>query len=187
MSSTDERPAGLPTAGGPVFLVVGKVRRPHGVHGEVVAEIYTDFSERLIPNKAIYLGEKHVRLVISSQRPHNEGLLIGFEGVSSPEQAGHYRNKILSIAASEESEIHKGNFCFHEILNLEVIDEMDTLLGVLTEILKTGANDVYVVKNLAGRELLIPAIPEVVLKIDLDKKTMQIHLLPGLADKELKN
>ncbi len=168
-------------------MVVGKVRRPHGVHGEVVAEIYTDFPERISLKKAIYLGEKHVKLVIASQRPHNEGLLLGFEGVTTPEQAGRYRNQILSIAASEASELPEGEYYFHELLDLEVVDVAGNPLGTLTEILETGANDVYVVTDSAGRELLLPAIPEVVLDVDLDAKTMKVSLLPGLVDEEGKN
>jgi 16S rRNA processing protein RimM len=187
MSGAKQRPAGPPTAGGPAFLVVGKVRRPHGVHGEVVAEIYTDFPERLSPKKAIYLGEKHGKLFIASQRPHNEGLLLGFKGVTTPEQAGRYRNQILSIAASEASELPEGEFYFHKLLDLEVVDEAGNPLGTLTEILETGANDVYVVTASAGRELLLPAIPEVVLDVDLDAKTMKVRLLPGLVDEEGKN
>ncbi len=182
MSGAKERPAGPPTAGGPAFLVVGKVRRPHGVHGEVVAEIHTDFPERISLKKVVYLGEKHVKLVIASQRPHNEGRLLGFEGVTTPEQAGRYRNQILSIAASEASELPEGEFYFHELLDLDVVDEAGNLLGILTEILETGANDVYVVTDSAGRELLLPAISEVILNVDLDAKTMKVHLLPGLAE-----
>jgi 16S rRNA processing protein RimM len=184
MSGAKERPAGTPTAGGPAFLVVGKVRRPHGVHGEVVTEIYTDFPERLSLKKTIYLGDKHLKMVIVSQRPHNEGLLLGFEGVTTPEQAGRYRNQILSITASEASELPEGEFYFHELLDLEVVDVAGNSLGTLTEILETGANDVYVVTDSAGRELLLPAISEVVLDVDLNLKTMKVRLIPGLVHEE---
>ena len=180
MPAAKKKPAGLPAAGRPAFLAVGKVRRPHGVHGEVVVEIYTDFPEHLNPKKAIYLGEKHVKLVIASQRPHNEGLLLGFEGVTTPEHASRYRNQFLSIAASEASELPKGEFYIHELLDLQVVDEAGNLLGTLTEILETGANDVYVVTDATGSELLLPAIPEVVLDVDLEDKTIKVHLLPGL-------
>ena len=187
MYGAKERPAGPPTAGGLAFLVIGKVRRPHGVHGEVVAEIYTDFPEGVSPKKSIYLGETHVKLVIASRRPHNEGMLLGFEGVTTPEEAGHYRNQILSIAASETSELPEGEFYFHELLDLEVVTVAGNSLGNLTEILETGANDVYVVTDSAGRELLLPAISDVVLDVDLDARTMKVRLLPGLVDEEGKD
>jgi 16S rRNA processing protein RimM len=184
MSGAKEQPAGPPTAGGPDFLVVGMVRRPHGVHGDVVTEIYTDFPERLTPKKTIYIGEKHVKLTISSQRHHNEGLLLGFEGVTSPEQAGLYRNQIISIAMADASELSEGEYYFHELLNLEIVDEAGNHLGKLTDILETGANDVYVITDTSGHELLLPAIPEVILNVDLGARIMSVHLLPGLIGNE---
>lgn len=183
MTGSKDRLAGLPTAGGPDFLVVGKVRRPHGVHGEVVAEIYTDFPERILPRKTIFLGEKHTKLVIATRRQHNEGMLLGFEGIVSPEQAGLLRNQVLSISISEVADLPEGSFYHHELINLQVFDDAGYALGILKEIIQTGANDVYVVINSFGHELLLPAIPDVILQIDLDAKKMKVHLLSGLLDK----
>jgi 16S rRNA processing protein RimM len=181
MAGIKEQLADLPFTGKPAFLVVGKVRRTHGVHGEVVIEIYTDFPDSLMPKKIIYVGEKHEELTISSLRPHNEGLILAFDGISTPEQAGRFRNKILSIKISEAHRLPKGEFYFHELIEMDVVDENGILLGKLTEILKTGANDVYVVTDNSERDLLIPAIPEVVLSVDLNLKTMKVHILPGLT------
>jgi 16S rRNA processing protein RimM len=178
-----EQPASLPTAGGVEFLVVGKVRRPHGVRGDVVVEIYNDSPEGLAPNRSIFIGENHVRMIIARRRKHNEGLLLGFEGVSSPEQAGRYRNQILSIAVSEMPVLSKGRYYFHDLIDLRVIDESGKDLGTLSEILETGANDVYVVKTSNGKDLLLPAISDVVMKVDLVAKYMQVRLLSGLKNK----
>ncbi|MGZ6347334.1 MAG: ribosome maturation factor RimM [Anaerolineales bacterium] len=182
MPRDKEKSAGPPTAGGPAFLVVGKVRRPHGVRGDVVVEIYTDFPEKLIPEKVVFLGERHDKLIITRRRLHNEGLLLGFEGVSSPEQAGRFRNQMVSIASTETPELPVGQYYFHELINLKVVDEDGNILGKLTEVLETGANDVYVVHNSNGHELLIPAIPDVLLSVDLALKTIKVHLPPGLDD-----
>lgn len=184
MSIGKEQPAGSPTAGGPAFLAAGKVRRPHGVHGEVVVEIYTDFPETLQPKKIVYLGEKHLRLVLAGQRPHNEGLLLSFEGVTSPEDAGRFRNQTLYVAASDSPELPEGEYYFYELFDLDVLDESGERLGRLTDIVETGANDVYVVTGEDGNDLLLPAIPEVVLDVDLEAKTMRVHLLPGLVEPE---
>jgi 16S rRNA processing protein RimM len=184
MPKVTKKPADPTSAGKPAYLAIGKVRRPHGVHGESVVEIYTDFPERLSPNRVVYIGEEYVKLVIASKRPHNEGLLLGFEGITTPEQAGRYRNQVLSISATEVSDLPEGEFYFYELLDLEVIDETDNSLGILTEILETGANDVYVVTDGTGHELLLPAIPEVVLAVDLDAKIIKVHLLPGLIEDE---
>lgn len=182
MPGTKERPAGAPTAGGPAFFVVGKVRRPHGVHGDVLVEVYIDSPEGLIPKNEIFLGKKHLKLIIARRRRHNEGLLLGFEGINTPEQAGRYRNQILSLVASETPQLPKGRYYYHELIDLKVVDEFGNDIGTLTEILETGANNVYVVKNISGREILIPAIHDVVLNVDLVSKIMIVRLLPGLAD-----
>lgn len=184
MSADRQRPAGSPTAGGPAFLEVAKVRRPHGVQGEMVVEIRTDFPERLRPGKTVYVTPENKPLTITSRRSHNEGLLLGFSGVTTPEDAARYRNRILCISASDAHELETGEYYFHDLLGLDVTDESDRRLGALTEILETGANDVYVITDDAGAEILLPAIPDVILEVDLKAKKMKVHLLPGLVNDE---
>jgi len=182
MSGRAERPAGSPTAGEPDFLAIGKVRRPHGVRGDVLVEIYTDFPEHLRVHKIVCAGENHLPLTISRRRLHNDGLLLAFEGFSTPEEVGRFRNQILYIAQADAPELPVGEYYRYELLGLEVEDETGKPLGTLTEIMQTGANDVYVVTDEAGAELLLPAIAEVVLDVNLVAKTMRVHLLPGLLD-----
>ncbi len=182
MSSQLERPAGSPQSGEPAFVAVGKIRRPHGVRGEVVVEIYTDFPERLKPKKELFVGEKHERLIIRSVRPHNEGLLMGFETYETPEGVGRFRNQILYVPVKSLPPLPDGQYYFHQLLGLTVFDESGQLLGELTEVLETGANDVYVVTSSAGAELLLPAIPDVILNVDLEGHRMIVHLLPGLLE-----
>jgi 16S rRNA processing protein RimM len=182
MPGAKGRPAGPPSAGGSAFLIVGKVRRPHGVHGEMVAEIHSDFPDHFKPKQVLYVGENHFKVLISSQRLHNEGMLLGFEGIDTPEQAGKFRNQILSITASQAPVLPKGEYHHYELLGLEVIDPEGNTLGKLTEILVTGANDVYVVTEENGGELLLPAIPEVIQHIDMDSRKMEVRLIPGLVD-----
>jgi len=177
-----ERPAGSPAAGEPAFLAVGKVRRPHGVAGDVLVEICTDFPERLKSNSTVYAGEKAFPLTISRQRFHNDGVLLAFDGFTTPEQVGRFRNQILYIKSADAAELPEGEYYFHELIGLSVTDETGEFLGEVTEIVQTGANDVYVVTNGAGRELLLPAISEVVLDVDLVSKSMKVHLLPGLLE-----
>ena len=182
MTGRAERPAGSPAAGEPAFLAVGKVRRPHGVVGDVLVEIYTDYPKRLKPGTKVYLGVKVLPLTICRQRFHNDGMLLAFDGFNTPEQVGLFRNQILYIETTHASELPEGEYYFHELLGLSVLNETGESLGELTEIMQTGANDVYVVTNVAGSELLLPAIPEVVLDVDLVARTMKVHLLPGLVD-----
>ncbi len=182
MSGKKERPAGSLKTGEPAFLAAGKVRRPHGVHGDVFVELYTDFPERLQPKKDVYLGEKHERITIRSQRPHKDGLLLGFDGFDTPEAIGRFRNQTLYVTSADSPELPEGEYYFHELLDLNVFDENETLLGTLTEIIETGANDVYVVTTPSGTEILLPSIPEVVKAVDLEARKMTVHLLPGLVE-----
>jgi 16S rRNA processing protein RimM len=160
------------------------VRRPHGVRGEMVLELYTDFPERLRPKTKIFLGEKHLPMFIGNARPHNEGLLLSIEGIESPEDAGKFRNQIVYVSAKTLPALDEGEYYFHELIGLNVVDEDGNPLGELTDIVETGANDVYVVTDSAGTEILLPAIPDVILSVDLDEQTMRVHLLPGLLEPE---
>ena len=184
MSGRAERPAGSPTAGEPDFLAVGKVRRPHGVRGDVLVEIYTDFPERLQPRKMIYAGERHLRLTISRRRAHNDGLLLAFEGFATPEEVGQFRNQTLYVAQADVPELPEDEYYQYELLGLRVEDETGKPLGTLTEVIQTGANDVYVVTGENGSELLLPAIRGVILDVNMAAKTMRVHLLPGLIEEE---
>ncbi|MCJ7586130.1 MAG: ribosome maturation factor RimM [Anaerolineales bacterium] len=184
MSAASERPAGSPSAGEPALLVVGKIRRPHGVAGEALVEIYTDFPERLAPKTLIFVGAAHQPLTIRKRRPHKDGLLLAFEDITTPEQVGLLRNLMISISAADRPPLPEGEYYHHQILGLSVVDEDGQELGKLAEILETGANDVYVVTRDDGTELLLPAISDVLLDIDLPRKTMRVHLLPGLIREE---
>jgi 16S rRNA processing protein RimM len=174
--------ADSPTANEPAFLAVGKVRRPHGLSGDVLVEIYTDFPERLQTKAVIYAGESHIPLTIRRQRIHNDGILLAFEEFTTPEQVGRFRNQILFIVGTDAVELPEGEFYHHQLLGLSVLDESGEFLGKVTEIIQTGANDVYVVTDEAEKEILLPAIAEVILDVDLDTKIIKVHLLPGLVE-----
>ena len=108
--------------------------------------------------------------------------MLAFDGFTTPEQVGRFRNQILYIDEADAKELPEGEFYYHELLGLSVLDETGEPLGKVTEIMQTGANDVYVVTNEAGREILLPAIAEVILEVDLEFKEMKVHLLPGLVE-----
>ncbi len=171
--------AGSPPTGEPVFLAVGKLRRPHGMHGEMVMDVLTDFPERLKPGRKLLVGDRHLPVQIRSVRGHNQAMLIAFNGYDTPEQAGEFRNQILYASTVEQPPLEEGEYYHHELIGLQVVDERGRLLGDLVEIMETGANDVYVVRPQTGQEILLPAIDEVILEISLEKKSMCVHLLPG--------
>ena len=173
---------GSPANGEPVYLVVGKLRRPHGLRGELLMEILTDFPERLKPRKKVYIGETHHPHTIASRRTHNDGLILGFAGYDTPEQAGELRNQFVYIQAAGLPALPEGEYYHHQLVGLTVVSDEGRTLGKLVEVLETGANDVYIIKDDAGAEILLPAIPPVILDINLDSATMRVHLLEGLLD-----
>ena len=178
----DDGKTGSLQKGEPVYLAVGLLRKPHGLRGDLLLEVYTDFPERLKPGTTIYAGEKYQPLKITRRRPHNDGMILGFEGINTPEDAGRYRATVVFVPTADRPTLPEGQYYHHEIIGLTVLDETGKTLGELVEIIITGANDVYVVKPATGSDILFPALKEVILGVDLSAKTMRVHLLPGLLD-----
>jgi 16S rRNA processing protein RimM len=173
--------SGSPT-GEPVYLAVGFLRRPHGLRGELVMDIHTDFPDRLRAGTKVFLGEQHQSAKLASARPHGTSVLVSFRGLTDPESAGRLRNTWVYVTAADRPPLPDGKVYQYQIIGLRVVTDDGRELGKLTEILATGANDVYVVKAEAGKEVLLPAIPEVILGIDLSNGEIKVHLLEGLIE-----
>jgi 16S rRNA processing protein RimM len=180
MTALTQQSSGSP-AGEPVYLVIGYLRRPHGVQGEMVMDLHTDFPERIKSGRKVLIGEKHQPHTIDTVRPHNDGLLVSFRGVDTPEDVGKFRNQWVYIKASQVAPLPEGQHYQYELIDLDVVDENGTSLGKLVEILETGANDVYIVRDESGKEILLPAIPSVILNLDMDRRLLKVHLLEGLV------
>ncbi len=171
--------SGSPT-GEPDYLAVGFLRRPHGVSGEILMDLITDFPERLKPGRPLYLGDAHTPVTLTHIRAHGKSMLVRLEGMDTPEEAGKYRNTWLFAKTSEVPALPEGQYYQYQLLGLNVLDEEGRSLGVLREILETGANDVYVVTDEAGQETLLPVIPEVVLELKPEEGFIRVHMLEGL-------
>ena len=166
--------------GEPVYLVVGFLRRAHGLRGEIIMDLHTDFPERLRSGRKLFIGNEHKPMSLSGARPHAKGMLVKFTGVESSEEAGQLRNQWVYVKASDVPSLPEGKLYQHQLLGFNVQDESGISLGELVEIIETGANDVYVVRNEAGKEILLPAIPSVILETDAERRVMRVHLLEGL-------
>lgn len=178
----DDRAAGSPPQGEPAFVAVGKLRRPHGVRGEILMEVLTDFPERLTEGMLLYIGNEQRPLRLVKRRYHRDALLVTFEGYETPEAVGEFRNLYVFIPTTELAPLDEGDYYHHQILGLRVVDETGAELGTIVEIIETGANDVYVVRQEGGRDILLPAIDPVILDVNLNSGEMHVHLLPGLVD-----
>jgi len=165
--------------GEPLYLSVGFLRRPHGLRGEIIMDLHTDFPGRMKRGRKLFVGDEYKPVTLENVRPHGNGMLVKIKGVDTSEDAGLYRNQWVYVQ-TKDVPLPEGQHYIHELLGLKVVDENEVSLGELVEIIETGANDVYVVRDDSGKEILLPAIPSVILDLDTGRRLMRVHLLEGL-------
>lgn len=166
------------------FLAVGRVIKPHGVNGEVRVEPMTDQPERFGWLKAIFVGEDKPRRVgVVSARRHGDFVLLKLDGYPTRTEAELLRNELLQVPEDEAIPLEEGEYFLHQLLGLQVVTESGQNLGRLTEVLETGANNVFIIDG-PGGELLVPDIPDVVLEVDVAGGRVVIRPLPGLLADE---
>jgi len=170
------------------YLVVGQIGRPHGIHGEGQVHVFTDFPERLKPGVTLFVGENYKPVKIRSSRWKNQVLLLAFEEYLTREEIETLRHQYLYVRADDRPSLLPGEYYHHQLLGLNVFaHDLESapspqFLGQITEIISTGANDVYVITNDSGKELLIPALESTIVSIDVNQGQMIVRLLPGLLD-----
>jgi len=175
--------SGSPYPGEPEFLAVGKLRRPHGIKGEIIMSVWTDFPERLIPGIKVFIGEGYTVVSINTVRWHRDDILISFENYETREAVGVFRNEEVFVRADDRPPLKDGFYYLHQLLGLRVVEDIDRkMLGTIVEVLETGANDVFVIRPESGKDILLPDIDSVVLNIDFEEGEMRVHLIPGLVE-----
>jgi 16S rRNA processing protein RimM len=175
---------GSPVDGEPVFVAIGKLRRPHGVRGEIVMEVLTEFPERVRTGKTVFVGESRLPLRIRSRRRHQASLLLAFDDLGTPESVQGLRNQVVYVRAEDLPPLPEGDYYHHQLIGLQVVDEHGAVLGPVTELLETGSNDVLVIRRPSGPELLLPVTDETLLEVDLSAGRIRVHVLPGLLSDE---
>lgn len=175
MSTQKRNPAGSPLNGEPVFLAIGRLRSAHGVKGEITFEPWTDFPERIKKGSHLFLGDEHQEVVVTGIRSKDRLLILGLQGYDVRETVNALRNNIVYTQTAKIPALPKGQYYHYQLIGLHAIDEKGSDLGIVREILETGANDVFVIDN-AGKEMLVPMIKEVVLAVDLQSKEIKLKL-----------
>lgn len=152
------------------LITVGVISKPHNLQGTLKIFPITDFPERFLKRKEI-LVENQGRLdlmQITDVSLHQGYILLNLLGIDNLEKAEGLRGAYLKVAESQLETLEKGHYYIYQLVGLQIKDQQGNVIGILEEILKTGANDVYVVKTEAGKEILIPALKKIVKKIDID-------------------
>jgi 16S rRNA processing protein RimM len=166
----------------PVFVVIGKFRRPHGIRGEIVMTVLTDFPDLMKPGQQIYVGMKYHPYQIKTIRAHGSDLLISLEDLPDRTAVEVFRNVMVYMHAEHMPDLPEGDYYSHQLVGLDVFTDENQHLGKVKEILITGANDVYLVEDAQGKEILLPAIEQVILEINQEESRILVHILPGLID-----
>lgn len=167
-------------------MAVGRIVGVHGLNGELRVELHTDFPERFAAGVTVWMGTELVDYAVTGAREHKGMILLTVEGVDDRSTAESLRGEWLFIPEDAAMELPEGDYWVHDIIGLSVVDEEGQVLGRVTDVLQTGANDVYIVAPTEGvnrgRELLIPAIADVIQTVDVAAGLLTIRVVPGLLE-----
>lgn len=163
---------------------VGVITTTHGIKGEVKVFPTTDDPKRFKRLKEVILdtGKENLTLEIESVKFFKQFVILKFKGLETPEEMAKYRQKSLYVTRENAVRLGRDEYFIADLIGLAVYDEENQEIGVLRDVLETGANDVYMIDLKDGRELLLPAIKECVLNVDVETGKIQIHILDGLLD-----
>ena len=164
----------------PGRIAVGRINSPWGLRGHVKVTPLTSNSERLQAGAVLLVRGEPTRILdVVSPRGYP---CIVFEGYEDRTAADVLRGSLIELAEEELPALPEGEYYLHDLVGLTVVDTDGEAIGRLAEVLRTGANDVYLVRREGARDLLIPAIPDVILEVDLGAARMRVELLPGLIE-----
>lgn len=167
------------------LLQVGVITAPHGVHGEVRVFPTTDDAKRFSKLKEVYLQtKKETRLVhIKSVKYQKNMVILGFKEFESMNDVEVLRQCPLLVDRAHAVKLNKDEYFIADLIGLNVKTDLEgEISGKLTDVIQTGANDVYEITLEDGRVFLLPAIADCVLKVDIKSSLMDVHVLPGLLD-----
>lgn len=166
------------------LLQVGIITQTHGIRGEVKVFPTTDDAKRFKKLKEVLLdtGKEKLTLEIEGVKFFKKLVILKFKGYDNINDIERYKGKSLYVTRENAVKLKKDEYFIADLIGLEVFDEEDKLLGVLTNVIETGANDVYAVELADGKELLLPAIKQCILAIDIETRRMKVHVMDGLMD-----
>lgn len=165
-------------------LQVGIISSTHGVRGEVKVFPTTDDVKRFKRLKDVILdtGKENLVLEIEGVKFFKQFAILKFKGYDNINDIEKYRGKSLYVTRENAVKLKKDEYFIADLLGIKVFDEDGGELGILQDVIETGANDVYQIKMTDGRELLLPAIRQCVLDVDIEAGFMKVHVLEGLLD-----
>ncbi len=166
------------------FLRVGVISSTHGIRGEVKVYPTTDDPERFLDLDEVILdtGREHKILEIEGVKFFKNQVILKFKGYDNINNIEKYLKKDLLVDREHAVELGENENFIADLIDMEVVTDEGKVLGTLTDVIETGANDVYAVKTPEGKEILLPAIRDCILDVNVDEKRMTVHVMEGLLD-----
>ncbi len=164
------------------YLRVGVISSTHGIKGEAKVFPTTDDVNRFKELKKVMLdtGKELIELEVEGVKFFKQMVILKFKGINDINDIEKFKGKDLLVSREDAVELEEGEYFIYDLIGSDVVTDEDEMLGSLSEIMTTGANDVYVVKTPEGKEILIPSIKDCILDVDVQNKKILVHLLNGL-------
>lgn len=163
------------------YILIGKIVNIHGIKGEIKIYPYTDDIFNLSKMKEFYLDNSlKLKCIIQNCRVHKNMLIVKLKGVSNPEEAIKLKNKDIYIPKESLEKLDDGSYYIFELIGLEVFDIDNNKIGILNDVQSGLANDVYEILTLDNKKIYLPAIKEVVKKVDIENKKLYVEIMKGL-------
>ena len=164
------------------YLEIGQIVNTFGIKGMVKIKPFTDDINRFDKLKKVYIKNKDGKkeYQIQEVKYRKNMVLMKLEGIDTVEQADLLRQSYLLVNRDDEEPLEEGVYYIVDLIGLEVYTDEGVLLGNVDDIFNTGSNDIYVVKDGKGKQILLPGIPDVIKDVDLEKGKITVHLIPGL-------
>ena len=165
------------------LLQVGVISSTHGVRGEVKVFPTTDDVKRFKKLKKVILdtGKEQLPLEIEGVKFFKQFVILKFRGIDNINDIEKYKGKRLLVDREHAVKLKKDEYFIADMIVMDVFTEDGELFGALKDVMETGANDVYIIEMSDGKEVLVPAIKQCILDVDIENRKMVIHLLEGLV------
>ena len=166
------------------YLEIGQIVNTFGIKGQVKVVPFTDDINRFEELKKVYIVTRTSRkeVEIEDVKYHKNMVLLKFKDLNKIEDVEIFKSCYLEINREDGKKLEEGEYYIVDLLGLDVFSDEGRHLGKLEDIYNTGSNDIYVVKDELGKQLLLPAIKEVIKEVNLENKKIVVHLLDGLED-----
>ena len=160
---------------------VGVITSTHGIRGEVKVFPTTDDARRFKKNMEVILdtGKEDILLTVESVKFFKQFVILKFKGIDNINDIEKYKTKSLYVTRSNAVRLRKDEYFIADLIDMDVWEDNGIKLGVLKDVIETGANDVYIITLEDGKELLLPAIKECILEVDIENRKMTVHVMDG--------